>query len=149
MDFAGDPISTNTVVTSALLILWGRDGAFAGGFSVLRGTSADRLLSFAVVEANGAPPRELLVETTGARPTTMTQIEVRGTDRALAPSAVEPQGLPPFADLNPQLGGRIDLVARGADLDGDGVDDLVLAAPDGMHVCLGCGRHAPPSAACP
>ena len=48
---------------SSLVVLWGRDGAFAGGFSLLQGSTIETFVSVAVVEANGAPGRELLVGT--------------------------------------------------------------------------------------
>ena len=139
IDFVGAGPGEN-----GLLVLWGQDGAFAGGFSVLRGVVPAPFLSFAVVEANGAPARELLVETSSAsQPTQLLRVDVVGADRQLVVSAEDVAGIASFGAQ------RVDIVPRSADLDGDGVDDMVLATPEGIRVFLGCGRHAPRSAACP
>ena len=135
-----------TTAQTSLLVLWGRDGAFAGGHSLLRGSTLETFLSTAVVEANGEPRRELLVgTTTPPNPTTLIRVEVVGADRALVLISEDPAGLPslPFA---PGAGLLAEPVVRATDLDGDGIDDVVLATTEGLRVFLGCGRHTP---ACP
>ena len=131
------------------MVLWGRDGAFAGGFSLLQGSTIETFVSVAVVEANGAPGRELLVGTaTPPNPSDLLRVDVVGADRALVRNAEATGGLPtcPFA---PEDGGLVELLARATDLDGDGIEDVVLGTPTGLRVFLGCARHAPASAACP